>query len=774
MTTHEVFTDLSAKFSATAAEYAQAPDSQTALDGVLEARRALAQHIAGIAKLEWDDAWIARFQSILDALAKSGLWDLGVDEQDLAYAATLGSKSGPMLAAHMILIPAWQWAEAPRIDEVPMAMWGAYASYIFYSPTSFTELGNAESYGHQALRWLEQLCKLAETNRGSAAVRAALTAYIEKSNGSPLQLSTINLVRHYQLRGRILTLAHNVGAQVPILPMPRDDRRLKIGFIASHFGPQTETYTFLPSFENLDPARFDVRLFAIQQTDTAVEKYAASKGNGITFLGENIDQQLSLLRSESLDVLVFGGNLTANFNELTRLALYRIAPLQVANHSSNGTTGLTEIDLCISGDLTDEAKSSTEYSERLALLPGPAHAFNYTADAIEPTCQITRKDLQVPDDAVLFTSASDYYKITPEMMDCWAELLSCTPNSYLLLHPFSAISTSNLDGRAEYLIGRFTRLMEQAVMRHNVKHDRLVISNIKFPDRADVGSLLGLGDVYLDTYPLGSVGALISPLERGIPVIEWEGTPSRSRLNAAILHQIGLHECCAPDRASYLNLGVQLATESEFRKRLSARIAPAIEQVPIFLDTLAASDAFGELISLAFDELVSTEHAQFCKTRASIKAPLIEDPASVLSTASYLSEIGMNAEAATQILSILSANPTNQAARRQMAQNLAAAGDHKRAAEYLLAIVQSANCPAADWRDLSTELRKIGHGDGAQKALETALRIAPQDIDTWLLVGELARESRHAEIHQEAINILRQLAPDDTRVKNFIKQGMIE
>lgn len=774
MITHEAFTDLSAKFSATAVEYAQAPDSQTALNGVLEARRAIAQHIAGIAKLEWDDTWIARFQSILDALAKSGLWDLGVDEQDLAYAATLGSKSGPMLAAHMILIPAWQWAEAPRIDEVPMAMWGAYASYIFYSPTSFTELGHAESYGHQALRWLEELCRLAEANRGSAAVRAALAAYIEKSSGVPLQLSSLNLVRHYELRGRILTIAHNVGAQIPEVPIPRDGRRLNIGFIAMDFGPQTETYTLFPWFENLDPERFDVHLFAIKQTNTAVEQYIASKANGIRFLGNDTDLQLSTLRSASLDVLVFGGNLTADLDELTRLALYRIAPLQVANQSSNGTTGLPEIDLCISGALTDPEKSSEQYSERLAILPIPAHTFNYTTDDGDPICHITRKDIQVPDDAVLFISASDFYKITPEMIDCWAELLSRTPNSFLLVHPCSEISTPNASERSKYLIDRLTHSMEQALTRHGINHNRLIISNIKFPGRADAGALLGLGDVYLDTYPLGAVSAIINPLERGIPVIAWEGIPTRSRPSASILHQLGIHECCASDKIDYLKLGIQLATVPAFREKLAERIRPAMEQLPVCFDGLAASDAFGELIGLAFDELVALGHSHFRKTRASIKARIIEDPASVLATANYLAEIGMSAEATSQICRILAANPTHQAARRQMAQSLAAAGNHKRAVEYLLAVVQSASCPASDWRDLSTELRKTGHGDGARQALETALRIEPKNTETWLLLGELAQESQHTEIYEDACHMLQQLAPDDPQVRRFISARMVD
>jgi protein O-GlcNAc transferase len=111
-----------------------------------------------------------------------------------------------------------------------------------------------------------------------------------------------------------------------------------------------------------------------------------------------------MLRDARLDVIVFGTNVTAVFNEVTRLALYRSAPLQVVNNSSCITSGLQHIDLYISGDLTESPEAHAHFSERLGLLPGPAHAFNYEADRQTPTTQWTREMLGVPDDALLLSS----------------------------------------------------------------------------------------------------------------------------------------------------------------------------------------------------------------------------------------------------------------------------------------------------------------------------------------------------------------------------------
>src|SRR5690606_5218882 len=116
-------------------------------------------------------------------------------------------------------------------------------------------------------------------------------------------------------------------------------------------------------------------------------------------LPEEIDGQLAMLRAAALDIVVFGTNVTAVYNEVTGIALHRVAPLQVVNNSSCITSGLPEADIYVSGTLTETEESAMNFSERLALMPGPTHAFNYEADREEPQMPCTRAEFGIPDEA---------------------------------------------------------------------------------------------------------------------------------------------------------------------------------------------------------------------------------------------------------------------------------------------------------------------------------------------------------------------------------------
>ena len=493
-------------------------------------------------------------RALIKAVAISGLSDRPVNSEDLTMAGEFAAdKAWPGLLAAMLLVPAAQWPDAPALADVPRWLWPDYVGYLFHAPQGFCAVGQAEAYAEHYLRRLEELVRVAEPARGSTAVRAALHVFAQTGSSIPLYFASGSLRRHAQLRGQLLRLLFGVRENAPLSALPRDGRRLRVGFVNRHFSPQTETYTTLPSFEQLDPERFEVLLFAHHQTGTALEDYARRHSQGLQLLPKNLPDQLATLRAAALDVVVFGTNVTAVVNEITQLALHRVAPLQVVNNSSCITSGLPEIDLYVSGSLTETADSAGHFTERLGLLPGPAHAFNYEADQQGPTQAFTRGALGLPERAVVFVSAANYFKLIPEMREAWAQLLAAVPDSYLLLHPF------NPNWSSDYPVRHFRAEMEQVLERHGVSASRLVLSTARLPSRSDVKALLALGDIYLDTFPFGGVNSLVDPLELGLPVVAWEGDTMRSRMGAALLRSLGLDELIATDDAGYQKICTGLA-----------------------------------------------------------------------------------------------------------------------------------------------------------------------------------------------------------------------
>lgn len=721
---------LTAALRARLASYAEQPGDETVRAALDALRREQAAAVAETSPA----ARAARLAVVSDWLrlwTESGAMDLPVTAEVLAAADALRAKGGAGLMAAMLLVPAWRWPGAPALKEVPAWLRGEFARYVFRPVQGFVAVGDAEAFAAHHLRRLEELAALGAGPKPDPDFGVLLGGYLAAANCIPLYFATGSLRRHYELRGRLLHAALRIGRQPEMPARPRAGRPLRVGFINRHFGSQTETYTTLPAFERLDPARFEVHLFAHRFGDSELERHARAAVAAVHVFPAALAAQVEMLREADLDVAVFGTNVTAVINEVTQLALHRVAPLQVVNNSSCTTTGLREIDLYVSGTATEAPEAPAHFSERLGLVRGPAHAFDYAVDAQPPTKVWTRADWGIPDDAVLFVSAANYFKVIPEMRAAWARLLAAVPGSRLLLHPF------NPNWSSRYPIRRFRAEFDAELAAHGVAAERLVVSTEKFPTRSDVKALLALGDVYLDTFPFGGVNSLVDPLENGTPVIAWEGATFRSRMGAALLRALEIGELAVADGRSYHDLAVALATDAARRHDLRRRITAGMERSPVFLDTLAASDGFGALLEQAHDELARVGREAFRRERA----PLV----------------------AAEVASVES--------RRTRGEALLAAGRPDAALVYFLGAIERSEPDASLWHGAAAALLGAGRREEAVQALEACLRIDGQSVDGWLLLADLALSSRHVELLNDAVKVLRLLAPGDARCAAVERRG---
>jgi len=693
-------------------------------------------------------------QDFIRELSASGAHDFSADPADVSCADKLAHKGWPGLLAGVLLVPAWQWPNAPLLQAVPAWLRPDYVAWLFAAPLGFAAIGHAEAYAAHTLRRLEELERWVNRGPGATAEAAVLEVFANQTSVIPLYFSVGNLRRHAEVRGRLLArICRLPGEDCDATPTSRAGRRLRVGIVNRHFGPQTETYTTLPTFEQLDPERFEVILFTHLSRDSQLEGFCRQHAADFQLLPEDLEGQLAMLRAAALDVVVFGTNLTAVFNEVTRLALHRVAPLQVVNNSSCITSGLPEVDLYVSGTLTETAGAAADFSERLGLLPGPAHAFDYEADRQPPQAEVTRAKFGLPEDAFVFVSAANYFKIIPEMQHAWARLLAAVPGSRLLLHPF------NHNWLSVYPVARFRAEFSRVLERHGVEASRLAISTEHFPSRTDVKTLLGLGNAYLDTFPFGGVNSLVDPLELGLPVVVWEGQPFRSRMGGALLRTLDLSELIATNEADYQAIAVKLATDAGHREGFGARIRERMERTPVFLDPLAASEAFGDLVETAYDELVAVGRAAF---RAN-PAPLRTAPATLVGTGEAPAGV---AALACETLRVAPANP---AARHAHGRALLDAGRAGRAVSYLLAALQGQENKAGLWLDLAAALRAEGQVNQAIEALEAGLRVDDKQLEGWLMLAELAHAIGATDLARDAAVIAQKLAPTDARAAVYLQ-----
>ena len=740
------------------AAYAEQPDDTAIWRELLNVRREIAAIIVDLPVAQKTGPLVEEVFNSLHLFEESGAADQPTTAEDLALVETYRKRNWPGLLASMLLVPAWQRPTAPVLDDVQPWLWAEYTRWLFYTPKIFAAPGQASAYAAHYLKRLEELASWGSRNRGSAAVRDALQAFGKHANSAFLSSDAGSLRRHFELRGKILSIVSGISPQDELLPLPREGRRLRVAFVANNFGPQAGTYTTLPSFEQLDPNRFEVVLFAREMADSAIERHCKKHASAFHVLPEDLEAQVSMIRDANLDVLVYATNLSPELNGLTSLAMRRLAPLQIARQVTPATTGLTEIDLYVSGELDEVAASAGHYVERLGLLPGAAHAFNFEADRQEPSSSWVRAALSLPEDAVVFVTTANYASITPEMQHAWARLLVAVPGSRLLVHPFG------LSGGRASTVKRFCAEFDRAFAAHTVAGDRLIISTNSFPSRAELKELIRVGDIYLDTYPCSDASSLVDALACGLPVVTQEGNEARSRSGAAVLRTLKLDDLVAADGQKYHDLLVRLAEGSAWRKELRASIEDRLSRSPVIFDSLAASEAFGALIETAFDNVFANGLMGFRADRTPIRAPEATDLSPVESALAF----GSAEQAVNCAQSVLARDPASPRARHLLGVALMKLGRADRAVLYLLEAVQHLENNAPAWSDLASAFSANGQMREAMQAVQVCLGIDGRHLDALLLLGEIAGQTDQLADLTEVVALAESIAPHDPRVRALI------
>jgi predicted O-linked N-acetylglucosamine transferase (SPINDLY family) len=723
--------------------YSENPGDAVLGQEISALRRTAAAAIAALPSSAKTGPEIEAAEQLVTIFYASGTCDGAPSTEDRERALDYAKKSGPGLLAAMLLLPAWEWPEAPRYDDLPTWLWPAFTSYVFHLPLAFSAVGQAEKYAVQYQRRLEELVRWSSVNRGSSAVKAAMARYTEIAELTPLLVSPANLKRVQELRSRMLALSRNIPSQADIPALPREGRRLRIGFVAREFGPPSATAAVLPWFEHLDASAFETVLYAHQATHTPLEDHCRSRAADYHILPLALSDQVETLLAAQLDVLVLCPEASLHMDDVTALGLHRLAPLQVVLNAGGVTSGSPECDLFVSGTTTENVATVAEFTERLALVPGTGMAFNFEHDSSEPTRLWTRADLGIPETAVVFASTADCHAITPEVQETWVRLLTAVPGSRLLLQPFQTHDAQS--GAARLFCAHFDRVL----VRHGVAEDHLLVVTEPFASRADAKALLQVATLALDTFSVSATSGLLDALECGLPVVTKEGVTSRSRRGAALLRTLGASALIATDDAGYIEIATRLASDPAVRAACVESISGALARTPLVFDTLAASDSLGHLIETAFDEIAFDGRKTFRSRR---------EPVTCASPAMPDSAYELNAiESARRALR---SDPANWQNRHALGCALLEAGEVARASTYLIAALQGGENHAVLWRDVALALRAEGKRNQAIEALETCLRLDPAQGESWMLFIELAESCGSMELAREALGALRANVPD--------------
>jgi len=507
-------------------------------------------------------------------------------------------KSINYLLVGMLYCRSYQLPLQYDVTRIPQWLLNNYLTFMFESPPLFQEVGEADSYYRYVKGWVDYLHENIFSNQELQLWQGVAVFFGQNANFIPVYFNNENLKDISKKRAEILEFVLKIGGHQIDYDFPErspERNKIRLGILAAHFQPQTETFATLPVYKHLNRDLFEIILYTVQVGNHRLERYCGGHADAMVLLPQDLPSQVQTIRDGDLDVILIATNVTAGANSIAWLALHRLARIQMANVCSCITTGMRHVDYYLSGQFSEpENDAQQHYTETLVTLDGSAHCYDFaTEEQLAATISVKRENLGIPDDAVVYISGSNFYKITPEVAEVWAKIVAGTPNSRLVLYPFNPNWSSN------YAVAAFHKRLAACFGRYGLSEDQLIILDC-VPNRADVLERLKLGDVYLDSYPFAGATSLLDPLTIGLPTVALGGSTFRSRVGLALLKELQIDELIADNEASYIDLAIALGTNPELRQQKSAIIKQRMQSHPKFLDSRAYSAQMGTLLQELF------------------------------------------------------------------------------------------------------------------------------------------------------------------------------
>ena len=333
------------------------------------------------------------------------------------------------------------------------------------------------------------------------------------------------------------------------------ERRLRIGYVTSHFRRQAATYCFGGVILNHDPKLFEVICYSDTLEDDDVTSLLRARADRWRLTrGLSDDQLAELIRKDRIDILVdLVGHMAGH-----RLTVFarKPAPIQVTAWGEPTGTGLTAMDYLLADPVLVPESERGLLSERVVNLPN--FLGYWTPEPLPEPGELPT----LTNGNITLGSFNRLEKITHPTIRSWVAILRKLPTAHLVLK----------DGALEDL-GQRARL-EEAFAAEGIAVERLKL--IGGSDRESHFMAYRKIDIALDPFPHSGGMTTLDCLWMGVPVVTWRGQTISSRLAAACLTASGLSDFIADSPESYVDLVVAKAAELEALSRLRSGLRTRI------------------------------------------------------------------------------------------------------------------------------------------------------------------------------------------------------
>ena len=340
-------------------------------------------------------------------------------------------------------------------------------------------------------------------------------------------------------------------------------KKPRIGYFSADFCNHAVLHLMMDVFRNHNKSLFDIYGFSFGPDKN--DKWRSEVKNYF-FKFEDVnkisDKEVAdLSRKFEIDIAI---DLTAfTSNSRSGIFSYRAAPIQINYLGYPGTMGAEFIDYIIADEVIIPKNNFKYYSEKVLYLPDCYQANMSKKDVSKK--EFKRRDFGLPDNAFVYCSFNNNYKITPHIFDIWMNILKKVPNSVLWI--FKSNETASINLKKETTV-------------RGVDPNRIIFASY-LPNDEHL-KRISLADLFLDTFPYNAHVTASDAIRMGIPVVTLTGNSFASRVGASILSYVGIKELIARSTKEYQELGIELAIKPNKLAMLKNRIKASASKSNLF------------------------------------------------------------------------------------------------------------------------------------------------------------------------------------------------
>ncbi|MDJ1178584.1 hypothetical protein PJF56_06895 [Roseofilum sp. BLCC_M91] len=477
-------------------------------------------------------------------------------------------------------------------SRIPQWLLPDYLKFSFMPPGLYQEVGEANQYLKYLECWMNYISSIIENNPYSEISQQILYYFQKSSNFHCLYQTDAKLKNLYTKRSKLIEkwcLLQGQSVDYTFAPRLPERAKIRLGILADNFGLKPDTFLSLPGYKNLNRDRFEIVLYSIQATGDRLERYCSGHADVGVQLPEDLPSTIKKIREEDLDILWINGTTTEEVNNLTLLANFRLARIQIIGSYSGLNPQISTIDYYLSGHLLELEKTD----ESTICLSGIGKTIDFGCEQRGiPSRSFDRETLGIANNALVYVYGGDNQAITPEVEETWVKILSEVPDSTLLLY------SSVLRPVPKMLLAAWKQRLQMTLKQQNISEDRVVfVADVR--SHTDIQALLKQADIYLSPYPYTDLVSLVEPLLTNLPVVVMEGKHSHTRLGAALLEEMEMSSWISKDETAYLEIAVALGKDFQLREQYSYQIQQAMQKTPCFLDSeLYSSEIESRLVEV--------------------------------------------------------------------------------------------------------------------------------------------------------------------------------